>query len=31
MSLIACKDLCLAYEGKTAVEDLSFTDRKSVV
>ena len=25
MSLIACKDLCLAYEGKTAVENLSFS------
>ncbi len=25
MSLIACKDLCLAYDGKIAVEDLTFT------
>ena len=25
MSLIACRDLCLAYEGKTAVQDLTFS------
>ena len=24
MALITCRDLCLAYEGKTAVEGLSF-------
>ena len=24
MALISCRDLCLAYEGKTAVQDLSF-------
>ena len=24
MALISCRDLCLAYEGKTAVTDLSF-------
>ena len=24
MALISCRDLCLAYEGKTAVKDLSF-------